>query len=200
LRIRTNAQYTKKANAPVAAERHARAGHAIISPHGRIRCQKCHTVGRNPILLALPQSNAEYFEYHGEMLMAITAAQLQDVVSLSDRLSQARRATGHAQSPDEVLRDPVRWELTDYLYSLSDEARRDLILLMLVGRGDVKHASERAAEACLKYRSADDQVAYLMSKSVRLAEYLKIGMLALVAIIHRQHDAPRAKTLASRRR
>jgi hypothetical protein len=134
-----------------------------------------------------------------QMLMAITTAQLQDVVSLADRLSQARRATGHAQSPDEVLRDPERWELTDYLYSLSDEARCDLILLMLVGRGDVKHASERAAEACLKYRSADDQVAYLLSKSIRLAEYLKIGMLALVAIIHRR-QLRATKTLASRRR
>ena len=47
---------------------------------------------------------------------------------------------------------------------------------MLVGRGDVEHASERAAEICLKYTSDDDQVAYLMSKTVRLAEYLKIGM------------------------
>jgi hypothetical protein len=169
-------------------------------PH---RGEKPHFTGASPIkrrIFRISWGEATQAGRHSDIQMstAITAAQLQDVVSLSDRLSQARRATGHAQSPDEVLRDPVRWELTDYLYSLSDEARRDLILLMLVGRGDVKHASERAAETCLKYRSADDQVAYLMSKSVRLAEYLKIGMLALVAIIHRQQL--RAKTLASRRR
>jgi hypothetical protein len=103
------------------------------------------------------------------------------VIALVEGLSRsrARRATGRAQSR-EVARDPERWELTHYLYSLSDEARNDLIFLMLVGRGDVKHASKRAAEICLKYRSADDQVAYLLSKSVRLAEYLKTGMLALI--------------------
>jgi hypothetical protein len=112
------------------------------------------------------------------MLTAVTPAQVQEVGSLLDQLSQARkaRAKGHAQSPDEIMHDPERWKLTDYLYSLSDEARGDLILLMLVGRGDVEHASERAAEICLKYTSDDDQVAYLMSKTVRLAEYLKIGM------------------------
>jgi Protein of unknown function (DUF3775) len=124
------------------------------------------------------------------MLTVITPAQVQEVVSLLDQLSQAReaRAKGSTQSPDEIIHDPQRWKLTDYLYSLSDEARGDLIVLMLVGRGDVEHAAERAAEICLKYTSADDQVAYLMSKTVRLAEYLKIGMLGIVATIHRQHD------------
>jgi hypothetical protein len=103
------------------------------------------------------------------MLTAITPAQVQDVVSLLDQLSQGRkaRAEGATQSPDEIGHDPQR--------------------LMLVGRGDVEHACERAAEICLKYTSADDQVAYLMSKTVRLAEYLKIGMLGIVATIHRQH-------------
>jgi hypothetical protein len=44
---------------------------------------------------------------------------------------------------DEIIHDPLRRELTDYLYTLSDEARGELILLMLLGRGDVKHAYER---------------------------------------------------------
>jgi Protein of unknown function (DUF3775) len=92
------------------------------------------------------------------------------------RATREARAKCSTQSPDEIIHDPQRWKLTDYLYSLSDEARGDLIVLMLVGRGDVEHAAERAAEICLKYTSADDQVAYLMSKTVRLAEYLKIGM------------------------
>ena len=71
---------------------------------------------------------------------------------------------------------------------------------MLVGRGDVEHAAERAAEICLKYTSADDQVAYLMSKTVRLAEYLKIGMLSIVATIYRHHDRRAAKQPPRHRR
>ena len=58
------------------------------------------------------------------VLTAITPAQIQEVVSLLDQLSQAReaRAEGSTQLPDEIFHDPQRWKLTDYLYSLSGEA------------------------------------------------------------------------------
>jgi hypothetical protein len=112
------------------------------------------------------------------MLKEITPAQVEEVVSLLERLSEARKAraaAGQTQSFDEIVDDPMRRELTDYLYALSDEARGELIALMLVGRGDVDHSYERALETRSKYTSADDQVAYLISK-VRLAEYLRIGL------------------------
>jgi hypothetical protein len=116
------------------------------------------------------------------MLRAITPVQVEEVVSLLERLSEARKvraAEGRTQSPDEILQDPERWKLTDHLYALSDEARGELIVLMLVGRGDVTHSREQGLEAYSKYTSADDQVAYLISKTVRLAEYLRIGLEAV---------------------
>jgi hypothetical protein len=69
--------------------------------------------------------------------------------------------------------------------------RPTLAATILADDCDVDEAAEH--EICLKYTSADDQVAYLMSKTVRLAEYLKIGMLGIVATIHRQHDKRAAK-------
>jgi len=80
---------------------------------------------------------------------------------------------------DEIVDDPRRRQLTDYLYALSDEARKELIVLTLLGRGDFDHFYERAMETCARYSNADDQVLYLMGKSVRLAEYLRIGYEAL---------------------
>jgi hypothetical protein len=51
------------------------------------------------------------------------------------------------------------------LYALSDEARDELILLMLAGRGDVEHAFTRALDARSRYVDADDQVAYFWEDS-----------------------------------
>ncbi len=99
-----------------------------------------------------------------------------------DRLLQARTARtaeGKKQTADEIINDPERRQLTDYLYGLSSEARKELIALMLLGRGDFDHSYQNALETCSKYTDADDQVVYLMSKTVRLAEYLGIGLSAL---------------------
>lgn len=115
-------------------------------------------------------------------LKSITPAQVEEVIGLLDRLSDARKARaaeGQTQSSEEIIHDPLRRELADCLYALGDEARGELIALMLVGRGDVEHAYERALETCSKYVSADDQVTYLLTKTVRLSEYLRIGMDAV---------------------
>ena len=58
-----------------------------------------------------------------------------------------------------------------FLYS-----REELIALMLLGRGDFEHSYASAVETCSKYVDPDDQVLYLMGKTVRLAEYLRIGL------------------------
>jgi hypothetical protein len=116
------------------------------------------------------------------MLRAITPAQVEEVIGLLERLSRARKARaakGQTQSSEEIIRDPLRRELTDYLYALCDEARGELILLMLAGRGDVEHAFARALDTRSKYVNADDQVTYLLGKTVRLAEYLRIGLDAI---------------------
>jgi hypothetical protein len=114
------------------------------------------------------------------MLNAITPAQVEDVIGLLDQLTAARHArAGKQQSVDEVVNDPARRQLTDYLYGLSDDARKELIALLLLGRGDFDHSYERALETCSRYTTADDQVIYLMGKTVRLAEYLRIGLDAL---------------------
>ena len=113
------------------------------------------------------------------MLSAITPVQVEEVIILLDRLSearQARAAQGSTQSAEDVINDPERRALSDYLYGLSDAARRDLIALMLLGRGDFEHSYPRALETCSKYVDPDDQVIYLMGKTVRLAEYLRIGL------------------------
>ena len=96
-----------------------------------------------------------------------------------EQLSEARKARvaeGGKQTVDEIVDDPRRRQLTDYLYALSDEARRDLIVLTLLGRGDFDHAYEKAMETRARYTHADDQVLYLMGKTVRLAEYLRVGL------------------------
>ena len=114
------------------------------------------------------------------MLNAITPDQVEEVILLLLRMAEARRArAGKQQSVDEVVNDPCRRELTDYLYGLSDDARKELIALLLLGRGDFEHSYERALETCARYTGADDQVIYLMGKTVRLAEYLRIGLDAL---------------------
>ena len=114
------------------------------------------------------------------MLNAITPDRVEEVIVLLERMAEARRArAGKQQSVDEVVNDPCRRELTDYLYGLSDDARKELIALLLLGRGDFEHSYERALETCARYTGADDQVIYLMGKTVRLAEYLRIGLDAL---------------------
>ena len=113
------------------------------------------------------------------MLRSITPAQVEEAVILLERFSEgrkARAAEGQTQTLDEIIENTDRRELIDYLYSLSDEERGELIVLMLVGRGDIDNAYERATEIRSKYTSADDQVTYLMSKTFRLAEHLKIGI------------------------
>jgi hypothetical protein len=92
---------------------------------------------------------------------------------------QEKQGQLKAQTVDEIVDDPRRRQLTDYLYALSDEARKELIALTLLGRGDFDHSHERAVETCARYTSADDQVLYLMGKTVRLAEYLRIALGAL---------------------
>jgi hypothetical protein len=116
------------------------------------------------------------------MLKAITQAQVEDIIALLDQLSEARKARtaeGKQQTVDEIVDDPRRRQLSDYFYALSDEARKELIALSLLGRGDFDHSHERASETCAKYTAADDQVIYLMGKTVRLAEYLRTALGAL---------------------
>ncbi len=115
------------------------------------------------------------------MLTGITADQVEKMISLLERISESRRARtadGSRVSVDEIADDPQRRELANYLYSLSGEARKELIALMLMGRGDVEHAYDRALETVRKYTAADDQVTYLMTKAFRLAEYLRVGLAA----------------------
>ena len=115
--------------------------------------------------------------------MILTQAQLEEVMSLLERVSQARKARaadGTSRSVDEIVDDPQRRQLLDYLYSLSSEERGELITLMLIGRGDVKQSYEAAVETRSKYTTADDQVSYLMSKTFRLAEYLRIGLAVVL--------------------
>ena len=116
------------------------------------------------------------------MLQAITPVQVEELIGLLDRLSRARKARvaeGYTQSSDEIIHDPLRRELTNYLYAISDEAREELLLLMLAGRGDIEYAFTRALDTRSRYINADDQVAYLLGKTVRLAEYLRIGLGAV---------------------
>jgi hypothetical protein len=116
------------------------------------------------------------------MLRAITRVQVEELIALLDRLSRARKARaveGRTQSSDEIIQDPLRRELTNHLYALSDEARDELLLLMLAGRGDVEHAFTRALDTRSMYVDADDQVAYLLGKTIRLADYLRIGLDAV---------------------
>ena len=113
------------------------------------------------------------------VLNAITQVQVEELIFLLEQLSEARKARvaeGGKQTVDEIVDDPRRRQLTDYLYALSDEARRDLIVLTLLGRGDFDHAYEKAMETRARYTHADDQVLYLMGKTVRLEEYLRVGL------------------------
>jgi hypothetical protein len=119
------------------------------------------------------------------MLRAITPAQVEEFIILLDRLSEARKARaaqGKTQSADDIINDPERRQLADHLYARSGEARKELIALMLLGRGDFEHSYPRALETCSKYSDPDDQVAYLMGKTVRLAEYLRLGLDAVARI------------------
>jgi Protein of unknown function (DUF3775) len=120
-----------------------------------------------------------------DVLKAIAPAQLAELIFLLEQLSEARKARaaeGKKQTMDEIVDDPRRRQLTDYLYALSDEARKELIALMLLGRGDFDHSYQRALEACSRYTTADYQVVCLMGKTVRLAEYLSIAFRALSTI------------------
>jgi len=110
------------------------------------------------------------------VLNAVTQAQVKELIFLLEQLSEARKARvaqGRRQTVDEIVDDPRRRPLIDYLYALSDEARQELIVLTLLGRGD---SYESAMETRARYTNADDQVLYLMGKTVRLAEYLSVGL------------------------
>src|SRR3979411_2828490 len=91
------------------------------------------------------------------MLSAITPVQVKEVIRLVEQWSDARKARadeGQKQFPDEIIHDPERRKLTDYLYALSDEGRGELIALMLLGRGDFDHSYESALATQSKYTSA----------------------------------------------
>ena len=110
------------------------------------------------------------------VLNAVTQAQVKELIFLLEQLSEARKARvaqGRRQTVDEIVDDPRRRPLIDYLYALCDEARQELIVLTLLGRGD---SYESAMETRARYTNADDQVLYLMGKTVRLAEYLSVGL------------------------
>jgi len=116
------------------------------------------------------------------MLNAITVREVEEVIFLLEQWLHARRAKteeGKGETPEEIIQDRERRQLTDYLYALSPQARKELIVLMLLGRGDFDHSYQSALETCSKYTSADDQVVYLMAKTVRLANYLRIGLDAV---------------------
>ena len=120
------------------------------------------------------------------MLKVVTPAQVEEVIILLDRLAEARRARaaqGKRQSAEDIINDPARGALADYLYGLSDAARKELIALMLLGRGDFEHSYLRALETCSKYVDPDDQVIYLMGKTVRLAEYLRVGLDSIARMV-----------------
>ena len=120
------------------------------------------------------------------MLNAITPAQLAELIFLLEQLSEARKARaaeGKKQTIDEIVDDPRRRQLTDYLYALTDEARKELIALMLLGHGDFDHSYQKALEACSRYTTADEQVICLLGKTVRLAEYLSIAFGTLSGIV-----------------
>src|SRR5271167_4531850 len=105
------------------------------------------------------------------MLNAITPAQVEEFILLLEQLLEARKARAaedKKQTVDEIVDDPRRRQLTDYLYALSGEARKELIALTLLGRGDFDHSYQRAIDTCARYTTADDQVLYLMGKTVRL--------------------------------
>ena len=76
------------------------------------------------------------------MLRAITPIQVEELISVLDRLAEARKARaaqGYMQSSDEIIHDPLRRELIDLLYALSNEARDEMLLLMLAGRGGIDY-------------------------------------------------------------
>jgi hypothetical protein len=121
------------------------------------------------------------------MLHALNSSDVEQIILMLQQLSAARKARAaerRAETVDEIINDPGRRQLTDYFYSLSDEARKELIALMLLGRGDFDHAYENAVATCSRYATADDQVLYLMGKTVRLAEYLRAGL----ATLHRKAE------------
>jgi Protein of unknown function (DUF3775) len=123
------------------------------------------------------------------MLKAITPVQVGELIALLEQLTAARKARvaqGRTQTVDEIINEPERRRLTDYLYGLSDDARKELIALMLLGRGDFEYSYQRALETCAKYSDPDDQVIYLMGKTVRLAEYLNTGLNAIAGEGHTQ--------------
>jgi hypothetical protein len=67
--------------------------------------------------------------------MIITRDQVEEVIAFIERLSEARKNEGcwrNNRSFDEIVDDPERRELVNYLYSLSSEARGELITLMLI--------------------------------------------------------------------
>jgi Protein of unknown function (DUF3775) len=116
------------------------------------------------------------------VLNASTPAQVEELVVLLEQLSEVRRtgaAEGRKPTVDEIVDNPKRRQLIDYLYGLSDEVRQDLVALTLLGRGDFNHDYKRATETCARYSNSDDQVLFLMGKSVRLADYLRIGLQAV---------------------
>jgi hypothetical protein len=60
------------------------------------------------------------------MLNAITTAQVEEIIALLDQLSEARKARateGKQQTVDEIVDDPRRRQLSDYLYALSDDTQ-----------------------------------------------------------------------------
>src|SRR6202048_2932735 len=102
------------------------------------------------------------------MLTAITPAQVGEVIALLEQLTEARKARvaqGRTQTVDEIINEPERRRLTDHLYGLSDDARKELTPLRCGGGGVFNPSTKSAPKPSSKYRAANDQLIYLMGKT-----------------------------------
>jgi len=82
-------------------------------------------------------------------------------------------------TPDRVAEiKPKRQALAAAIETLSDGARKELVALMLVGRGDTPDATFDDYLEQGKSRSKEDDIAYAIEKSLGLPKYLRDGLKA----------------------
>jgi hypothetical protein len=113
------------------------------------------------------------------MLKYLTEADVQAIVTAAEKRNSAHPPSELGSSLEELRErryrpDPEGDALKDTITRLSHDARRELMALMWLGRGDV--AGSFAGHLKQAYKHPDEGIDYIAAKSPALPKYFRAGL------------------------
>ncbi|MGE0126660.1 MAG: DUF3775 domain-containing protein [Blastocatellales bacterium] len=116
--------------------------------------------------------------------MTLDGQTLDKIIALADRLKNKNFADSQARGDrnptvEEILnyhQSPEYQDLYKSIANLSSQARRELLALMWIGRGDFSFDDWSAALKHARPDPVDQAAGYIIGKSLRLPDYLRAAL------------------------